>query len=129
MEDEVKKEETAGEEEIQEGAEKPLDKMTAPELREIAMQIPGVEGAHAMKKEDLLKIIKEARGIVEEKPDPKTKKVSSGKVISVKELKEKIGLLKTEKAAARQEKEGKKVNVLRRRINRLKKQTRKVVRG
>ena len=54
MEEEEKKEE------IQEGKEqeqeKPLDKMTAKELREIAIEIPGVTGVHAMKKEQLLEI-------------------------------------------------------------------------
>jgi len=34
--------------------EKPLEKMTAPELKEVAKQIPGLTGVHAMKKADLL---------------------------------------------------------------------------
>ena len=42
---------------------KPIEKMTAVELREVAMEIPGVAGAHAMKKEELLPLVKEAWGI------------------------------------------------------------------
>ena len=127
MEDEIKKDE--GQEEIQEGTEKSIDRMTSIELREIAKDIPGVEGVHAMKKEQLLEIIKEARGIKDEKPVKKTEKASPGKEVSVKQLKEKIVRLKTEKATAREEKDSNKVDVLRRRINRLKKQTRKVAQG
>ena len=54
--------------------EKPLDKMTAPELREIAREIPGVDGVHAMKKQELLAVIKEARGIKDEEPAKKSAK-------------------------------------------------------
>ena len=100
--------------------EKPLDKMTATELREIAREIPGVEGAHAMKKQELLNVIKEARGIKDEEP---AKKIA--KEIDVKALKEKIARLKLEKAAAREANDRQKVDTLRRRINRLKKRTRK----
>jgi hypothetical protein len=46
--------------------EKPLEKMTAKELREIALEIPEIEGVHAMKKEELLAAIREARGAEEE---------------------------------------------------------------
>ena len=49
MEEEVKKDEVTEEkQEEKEEKEKPLDKMTAPELREIAKEIPGVDGVHAM---------------------------------------------------------------------------------
>ena len=100
--------------------EKPLDKMTAPELREIAREIPGVDGVHAMKKQELLAVIKEARGIKDEEPAKK-----SAKEINVKALKEKIARLKVEKAAAREAKDRQKVDIIRRRINRLKKRTRR----
>ncbi len=100
--------------------EKPLDKMTATELREIAREIPGVEGVHAMKKQQLFDIIKEARGIKDEDSAEK-----GAKQIDVKALKEKIGRLKVEKAVALAAKDRQKVDTLRRRINRLKKRTRK----
>lgn len=101
---------------------KPLEKMTAVELREVAMEIEGVTGAHAMKKEELLQLIKEAWGIAEEEP-VKAKETKAGS--TVKDLKAKIARFKEEKEAAREANDRKKVDVLRRRINRLKKQTRK----
>jgi cell division protein FtsX len=106
--------------------EKPLDKMTAPELREIAIKLPGVTGVHAMKKEQLLAAIKEAWGIKEEETAKTRKKKAKKKAMGVKEIKEKIARLKVEKSSAREAQEGKKVDRLRRRINRLKKQSRKV---
>ena len=98
--------------------EKPLEKMTAPELKEVAGKIPGVTGVTAMKKADLIALIKEYRGIVDEEP----KKVETSKI---QNLKKKIVDLKAAKAAAQDEKNKKEVNILRRRINRLKKMTRK----
>jgi hypothetical protein len=100
--------------------EKPLDKMTATELRELAREAHGVQGTHAMKKQELLAIIKEARGI---KDEELAKKIA--KEIDVKALKEKIARLKVEKAVAQEAKDKQKVDIIRRRINRLKKQTRK----
>jgi hypothetical protein len=47
----------------------------------------------------------------------------------VKELKKKIGQFRLDKQKARETKDRKKVDILRRRINRLKKQTRKVAQG
>ncbi|MBW2318846.1 MAG: transcription termination factor Rho, partial [Deltaproteobacteria bacterium] len=47
--------------------EKPLDRMTAKELREIALKVPDIVGAHGMNKVELLAVVKEARGIVDEK--------------------------------------------------------------
>lgn len=109
-----------------EAKEKPLDKMTAKELREVAAEIPGVEGAHAMKKEQLLEVIKKARGIKEEAPAEKREKKGAESEAIIRELKQKIILLKQEKEAARATSDRKKLDVLRRRINRLKKKTRKV---
>lgn len=108
------------------GEEKPLDKMTVLELREIAKTIPGVVGATAMKKEELLVIIKQYRGIKEEEPVKKKEKRIGEKVITVKDLKKKVVKLREEKVGARTEKDKKKINILRRRINRIKKHTRKL---
>lgn len=128
MEEEVKKEEEIQEEdkEEKEEKEKPLDRMTATELREMALGIPEITGAHAMKKEQLLEAIKKAKGIEDEKPVKKKGKEALKQEVSIKELKEKIVLFKEEKKAARLSRDKKKVDVLRRRINRLKKRTRKV---
>lgn len=120
MEEEVKETETQGEEAKE--LEKPLEKMTAPELREIAKQIPGVEGVHAMKKEQLLEVIKKHRGIDDKTP----KKVEKA---TVKELKKKIALFKAEKEEARRANDKRRIEILKRRINRLKKQTRKLARA
>jgi len=132
MEEEIKNEEVreVAPEEAQKDqkgeSEKPLDKMTAKELREMALEIPGITGVHAMKKEELLKAIKEAKGIKDEEPIKERKKKTPKKEVSVKELKKKVVRLKEEKEAAREAEDRKKVDILRRRINRLKKQTRKV---
>lgn len=117
MADEEQKVEAAEkglEEKIKEGKE--LEKLTAPELREIAMKIEGVTGAHAMKKEELLKIIKQDRGIPEE---PAAKKGTAA------QMKQVLRTLQEQKRQAREAKDSKRVGILRRRINRMKKRTRK----
>jgi hypothetical protein len=133
MEEETKQEEAKAEvqEEVpQEGREevkeKPLDKMTAKELREVALEITGIFGVHAMKKEELLAAIKEARGIKDEEPAKKKQKKVVQEKVSVGDLKQQIARLKVERAASFESKDRKKRDVLRRRINRLKKRTRKV---
>ena len=130
MEEEIKEEEIQeedkGDKEEKEEKEKPLDRMTATELREMAREIPDITGVHAMKKEQLLEVVKEAKGIEDEKPVKKRGKEALKQEVSVKELKEKIVLFKEEKKAARLSRDRKKVDVLRHRINRLKKRTRKV---
>ena len=98
-------------------AEKPLDKKTVKELREIAKETPEITGVHGMNKEELLKAIKAAKGIVEEKA-PKTD-------ASIKEIKQKIKALKVERDAALEAQEKKKATIYRRRIARLKKKTRR----
>ncbi|MBU2499005.1 MAG: hypothetical protein KKE57_08900, partial [Proteobacteria bacterium] len=93
MEDEIKKEEIQEEKKEEETEpEKPLDKMTVTGLREIAREIEGITGVHAMKKEELLKAVKEARGIKEEAPAKKKKALK--KDVTVAALKEKIVQLK-----------------------------------
>ena len=137
MDDEIKKEESGELAEEKEGdkkddqkaPEKPLEKMTAPELRDIAKSIEGVTGVHAMKKEDLLKLIKEDRGIKDDERVKPKKKKGKTKEITVKDLKKKILQAKKERVAALQEKDKNRIDISRRRINRLKKMTRKVARA
>ena len=119
--------------------EKPLDKMTVAELREIAKEIPDVKGVSSMKKDQLLTVIKEAQGKVEEAPaeekpakkkqatKKKAKKKSSPSVkeMTVKELKVEVVRLRAEKEELRKEGDRKKIDAIRRRINRIKKKTRK----
>jgi len=118
---------TEASKEVQE--EKPLDKMTSPELKEIAKQIPGVTGVTAMKKDELLALIKEHRGIKDEEPVKKVKKKGVKKEFGVKDLKNKVVQLKEEKIAAQKAKDKKQIDILRRRINRTKKRTRKIAKA
>ncbi len=100
-----------------EAKEKPLEKMTAKELRELAKEIPGITGVHGMNKPELIAAVKAARGIVDEKevrPDA-----------SVREIKAKIKALKAERQGAIETQDKKKTAIYRRRISRLKKKTRK----
>lgn len=97
--------------------EKPLGKMTAKELRDVAKEIPEITGAHGMNKPELISAIKQARGIVEDSG----KKSSS----SVREIKKKIKELKAERETALNANDKKMATVYRRRIIRLKKKTRK----
>ena len=121
MKEEVKNEEVQEEKKAEKG--KSLDKMTSKELREIAREIPDLTGVHAMKKEEMLKAIKEAKGIKGKKP---VKKKAPKKKFDLKGLKKNIRILKEEKQAAHMAKDRKKVDILRRRINRMKKRTRKI---
>ncbi|MBW1991208.1 MAG: Rho termination factor N-terminal domain-containing protein [Deltaproteobacteria bacterium] len=99
--------------------EKPLEKMTATELRKYALELGEIHGVHGMNKEELLAAIKKVKGIVDE---GKKKE----KPVTVRELKKKIKELKALKAQALAAGEpNQKINILRRRINRLKKRTRK----
>jgi len=97
--------------------EKPLEKMTAKELRELAKEIPQIVGVHGMNKAELVSEIKAARGIVEEK------KARSD--TSVRDIKKKIKALKADRQAAIEAKDNKQSTIYRRRISRLKKRTRK----
>lgn len=104
--------------------DKPLEKMTVKELREIAMEIPHEQAVHDMKKEDLIAFIKEARGIHDEHPAGKQKKSVKLK-LNKTELKARIREFKGLKLQAIEEKDNKKVRSLRRLISRLKKKSRK----
>jgi hypothetical protein len=98
--------------------EKPLEKMTVKELREMAKDIPQIVGVHGMKKEELIVEIKKAKGITDEP----LKKADA----SIAQLKQKIKALKIERRAALEAKDKKKATIFRRRISRLKKKTRRV---
>lgn len=96
---------------------KPLDKMTAKELREHALELGSISGVHSMNKVELVAALREAKGIT----DAGGKKGDS----SVRELKKKIKELKTKRDAAAEEKDQKAYQILRRRVSRLKKRTRR----
>jgi protein-arginine kinase activator protein McsA len=107
--------------------EKPLEKMTAKELREMALGLPGILGVHAMKKEELITAIRAAKGITE--PEPKKEKHFVAKkekvILSVAELKQKVRELRVKREELLQQRNFKKAVILRRRISRLKKRTRR----
>ena len=97
--------------------EKPLDKMTAKELRELALATGDIVGVHAMNKAELIAAIKEVRGIVDEKSKKKT--------MDVRELKVKIKQLKDKRQKAIEDGKSKLADAFRRRISNLKKKTRR----
>jgi len=86
--------------------EKPLEKHTAKELREMALGLPGVHGVHAMKKEELIAAIRAAKGITE----PEAKKAKE---------------LRAKREELLQQRNWKMAEILRKRISRLKKKTRR----
>lgn len=100
-----------------EAKEKPLDKMTVKELRDLAKEITDLTGVHGMNKEELLSAIKKAKGI-EEAP----KKKGS---VDTKVLKAAIKTVKAKKKEAQAGDDNKKIDIFRRKLSRLKKKTRK----
>jgi len=99
-----------------ESEEKPLEKMTVKELREIALQMPEITAVHGKSKAELLSAIKEAKGIVDEP----IKKVDA----TVRQMKKKIRVLKKERQAALEAQDKRMAKISKRRISRLKKKTR-----
>lgn len=97
--------------------EKPLEKMTAKELREVAGEISEITGAHGMNKDELVSAIKKARGIEE------TTKRRKG--AGLREMKQSIQTLKGQRAEALAAQDAKKATILKRRISRLKKKVRR----
>lgn len=100
-----------------EDKEKPLEKMTAKELRELAMSIEGISGAHGMNKEELVSQIRKARGIEE----PAGKKSDAG----VREIKQKIRELRVKHAGAVESEDARMAGIYRKRMIQLKKKTRR----
>ena len=101
--------------------------MTAKELREMALGLSGIEGVHAMKKEELITAIRAAKGITG--PEPKKERqvfVKKEKVVLTKaQLKQKVKELRTKRGELLQGENVKMAEILRRRISRLKKRTRR----
>ena len=100
-----------------ESKEKPLEKMTVTDLRQMAKEIPEIAGVHGMRKEELIVAIKKSKGIVDE-PVKKTDD-------SLGEIKQKIKAIKAQRQAAIETKDKKMATIYKRRISRLKKKSRK----
>jgi hypothetical protein len=100
-----------------EKAEKPLDKWTIKELRDEAAQITEVQGVSGMNKQELLVLVREAKGI----PAPKAAKKTQG----VREIKKKVAELRKKKDEQRAQGASRKVlDIMRRKISKMKKKTR-----
>ena len=97
--------------------EKPLEKMTAKELREVAKDTPGITGAHGMNKGELLAEIKKARGIEDTGKGKKDR--------SIRDIKAKIKTLKEKRAAALEADDRRMAAIYKRQISRLKSRTRR----
>ena len=97
--------------------EKPLEKMTVTDLREMAKEIPDIVGVHGMKKEELIVAIKKSKGIVDE-PVKKTD-------ATLGEIKKKIKAIKAQRQAAIGAKDRKMATIYKRRISKLKKKSRR----
>ncbi|MGC9194603.1 MAG: transcription termination factor Rho [Syntrophobacteraceae bacterium] len=96
--------------------EKPLDKMTAKELRELALSIGGITGVHGMNKTELIAVIKEERGIVDE---------GKKKSFDVRQVKAKVKEVREKRLQALEAGNTKLADSFRRRISNLKKKTRR----
>jgi hypothetical protein len=99
------------------GKEKPLEKMTVKDLRDMAKDMPGIVGVHGMKKEELVVAIKEVKGI-KDKPVKK-------KDATIAEIKKQIKAIKAQRQSALEAQDRKMATIYKRRISRLKKKSRK----
>ena len=99
-----------------EGKQKPLEKMTVKDLREMAKDMPGIAGVHAMKKEELIVAVKEIKGI----KDEPVKKADA----SIGEIKKQIKAMKAQRQGALEAQDRKMAAIYKRRISRLKKKSR-----
>jgi cysteinyl-tRNA synthetase len=107
--------------------EKPLGKLTAKELREMALGLSGIHGVHGMKKEELITAIRAAKGITE--PEVKKEKRVVAKeekiVLTTGQLKQNVKELRTKREEFLQQRNYKMAEILRKRISRMKKKTRR----
>lgn len=99
--------------------EKKLEKMTIKELREIALQIPGISGVHGMNKEELISTLKKVYGIAEE-----PRRVGA----SMRELKAKVRKFKKLAEEAKAKRDWQAYERYRRLASAFKKKTRKLAR-
>jgi hypothetical protein len=100
---------------------KSLEKHTVKELREMALAVGGMSGVSAMKKEELIKAIKEAKGVplkaVREKP-----------VESIVDLKKKCRELRVKRDELKAKGDRLQALYIKRKISKLKKRTRRLAR-
>ena len=99
--------------------DQPLEKLTVKELKEMALAMGGITGVTAMKKEELLAAIKEAKGI----PVQKTREKPVDTIVEIKKKMRELRVKRDEFRGAGKRKE---MGLLKRRISRLKKKTRRL---
>ncbi len=101
--------------------------MTAKELREMALGLPGIHGVRAMKKEELIVAIRAAKGITE--PEPKKERLVVARkekvILTASQLKQKVKELRVKREEILQQENWKMAEILRKRISRFKKMTRR----
>ena len=96
--------------------EKPLEKWTIKELRDEALQIPNIQGVHGLNKEEIIDILREVKGI----PAPEKKKGEG-----VRNIKKKVTDLRNARDEERSQGAPRaRLNILRKKIAKLKKKTR-----
>jgi hypothetical protein len=105
---------------------KPLDKMTVKELRDVAKEL-GAVGVSGMKKEELQNLLRDELALAEARPQRAAGKKAK-KTRDVKELKARISTVKLQRQEALEHGDRRMATIYRRRISRLKKQTRKAPR-
>jgi protein-arginine kinase activator protein McsA len=99
--------------------EKPLEKMTAPELREMAKKIEGITGTYGMNKAELIHAIQKDKGI-------ENKGVNKSSTGTIREIKAKMRELKRKRNELLESDDSKMADIFRHRISKLKKKTRRV---
>ena len=102
-----------------------LEQMPVMQLREEAKKIPDVKGVTGMKKGELITLLADHLGL--EAPEKKAAKRKSVRTpLDKSTIKQKILELREQRDKARDKNDGKTVNLLRRRIHSLKRQTRRI---
>jgi len=101
--------------------DQPLEKMTVKDLKEMALAMGGITGVTAMKKEELIAAIKEAKGV----PIHKTREIPIDTIVDIKRRMRELRAKREELREAGKQKE---TGLLKRRISRLKKKTRRLAR-
>ena len=95
-----------------------LEKLTATKLREVAKEYEEIQGASAMKKEELIVAILKARG----EPVKEVKKDA----LKMTEVKKQIRTIKKDKEKALAEKDAEKAATLRKQLKKMKRQSRQL---
>jgi hypothetical protein len=97
--------------------EKPLEDWTIKELREEALKVPNIQGIHGMNKREIIDFLRAEKGL----PPAASKKNSDG----VRVFKEKVKQLRAVLVQERREGATRnKLDILRRKVSRMKKRTR-----